>query len=36
MADLSSAAAKSGKKYGLFSSSARRRANRQIADAIAK
>lgn len=36
MADLSSAAAKSGKKYGLFSSSARRRANRQIADARAK
>ena len=36
MADLSSAAAKSGKKYGLFSSSARRRANRQIADARVK
>ena len=36
MEDLNSAAAKSGKKYGLFSSSARRKANRQIADAKAK
>jgi hypothetical protein len=36
MEDLNNAAAKSGKKYGLFSSSARRKANRQIADAKAK
>ena len=33
MDDLSKAASKSGKKYGLFSSSARRKANKQIADA---
>ena len=35
-ADLASAASKSGKKYGLFSSSARKRANRQMAEARAK
>lgn len=34
--DINSAANKAGKKYGLFSSSARRRANRQIADAKVK
>ena len=34
--DINNAAAKSGKKYGLFSSSARRKANRQMAEARAK
>lgn len=34
--DINKAAAKANKKYGLFSSSARRRANRQIADARVK
>ena len=34
--DIKNAAAKASKKYGLFSSSARRKANRQIADARAK
>lgn len=34
--DINNAAAKANKKYGLFSSSARRRANRQIADARTK
>ena len=36
MADLENAANKAGKKYGLFSSGSRRKANRQIADARAK
>ena len=36
MADLENAANKAGKKYGLFSSGSRRKANRQIADAKAK
>lgn len=34
--DINNAAAKANKKYGLFSSGARRKANRQIADARAK
>ena len=34
--DINNAAAKANKKYGLFSSSSRRKANRQIADARAK
>lgn len=34
--DLNEAAAKSGKKYGLFSSGARRKANREMADARSK
>lgn len=34
--DINNAAAKASKKYGLFSSGARRKANRQIADARAK
>ena len=34
--DIKNAVAKANKKYGLFSSSARRKANRQIADARAK
>ena len=34
--DLTSAASKAGKKYGLFSSSARRRANKQIDQARSK
>ena len=34
--DINNAAAKASKKYGLFSSNARRKANRQIADARAK
>lgn len=34
--DINEAAAKSGKKYGLFSSGARRKANQEMADAIAK
>ena len=36
MADLENAANKAGKKYGLFSSGSRRKANRQIADAKTK
>ena len=36
MTDLANAANKAGKKYGLFSASARRKANRQIADAKTK
>jgi hypothetical protein len=35
-AEIMDAASKSGKKYGLFSSSARRRANRAMAAARAK
>ena len=34
--DINTAASKASKKYGLFSSGARRKANRQIADARAK
>lgn len=34
--DINNAAAKAGKKYGLFSSGSRRKANRAIADARAK
>ena len=34
--DINNAASKASKKYGLFSSGARRKANRQIADARAK
>lgn len=34
--DINEAAAKSGKKYGLFSSGARRKANQEMADARAK
>ena len=36
VSDLNSAASKAGKKYGLFSSSARKRANKQIAEAKTK
>lgn len=34
--DITEAAKKAGKKYGVFSSRARRRANRQIADALSQ
>jgi hypothetical protein len=35
VSDINSAASKSGKKYGLFSSSSRRKANREMAQAAA-